>query len=101
MRGVIGMGAAAGLIPCPSALVVLLGAVAQHQIVLGLRLILAFSLGLAGTLTVLGLVVVHARRLMPKVPAGSRVMKLLPAMSALLIVLVGVVLTAQAVPEVL
>ena len=45
------MGASAGLIPCPSALVVLLGAVAQHQIALGLLLIVAFSLGLAATLT--------------------------------------------------
>ena len=45
------MGAAAGLIPCPSALVVLLGAIAQHQVGLGLLLIAAFSLGLAATLT--------------------------------------------------
>ena len=46
------MGAAAGLIPCPSALVVLLGAVAQGQIALGMLLIVAFSAGLAATLTV-------------------------------------------------
>ena len=41
-----------GLIPCPSALVVLLGAIAQHQVALGIVLIIAFSLGLAATLTV-------------------------------------------------
>ena len=52
-RSLIGLGAAAGLIPCPSALVVLLGAIAQHQIGLGLLLIVAFSLGLAATLTAL------------------------------------------------
>ena len=52
MRGLLAMGAAAGLIPCPSALVVLLGAVAQGQIALGMLLIVAFSLGLAVTLTV-------------------------------------------------
>ena len=34
-RGLLGMGAAAGLIPCPSALVVLLAAVSQHEIALG------------------------------------------------------------------
>ena len=45
------MGASAGLIPCPSALVVLLGAISQHEVGLGLLLILVFSLGLAGTLT--------------------------------------------------
>ncbi|HYI18619.1 MAG TPA: sulfite exporter TauE/SafE family protein, partial [Solirubrobacteraceae bacterium] len=57
-RGLVAMGVSAGLIPCPSALVVLLGAVAQHQIALGLLLIVAFSAGLAATLTALGLAVV-------------------------------------------
>src|SRR5919197_2538871 len=57
-RGIVAMGAAAGLIPCPSALVVLLGAVAQGQIALGMVMIVAFSLGLAMTITILGLTVV-------------------------------------------
>jgi ABC-type nickel/cobalt efflux system permease component RcnA len=57
-----GMGAAAGLLPCPSALVVLLAAISQHEVALGMLLIVAFSLGLAGTLTGLGVAVVHARR---------------------------------------
>ena len=59
-NGLIAMGASAGLIPCPSALVVLLGAVAQGEIALGMLLIVAFSVGLAATLTVLGLAVVFA-----------------------------------------
>jgi ABC-type nickel/cobalt efflux system permease component RcnA len=50
MRGLLTLGASAGLIPCPSALVVLLGAIAQGQIALGMLLIVAFSLGLAATL---------------------------------------------------
>ena len=61
-RGLLAMGAAAGLIPCPSALVVLLGAIAQGQIALGMLLIVAFSAGLAMTLTALGLAVVFAGR---------------------------------------
>ena len=51
-KGILGMGASAGLIPCPSALVVLLGAISQHQVGLGLLLITAFSIGLAATLSV-------------------------------------------------
>src|SRR5947209_2469887 len=35
-HSLIGMGASAGLIPCPSALVVLLAAISQHQVALGL-----------------------------------------------------------------
>jgi nickel/cobalt exporter len=99
-RGLLGMGAAAGLIPCPSALVVLLAAVSQHEVGLGMLLIVAFSLGLAATLTALGLAVVYARRLVPRLKL-PRLASALPAASALLIVGVGCVLTANAVPEVL
>ena len=99
-RGVLSMGAAAGLIPCPSALVVLLAAIAQHEVALGMLLIVAFSLGLAGTLTVLGLAVVHARRFVPPRIAASRAAALMPAASALLVMAVGFVLAARAVPGV-
>jgi nickel/cobalt exporter len=99
-RSLLGMGAAAGLIPCPSALVVLLGAIAQHEVALGLLLIVAFSIGLAGTLTGLGLLVVYARRVLPRLRADGRVATVVPAASALAIVIVGCVLTAQAVPGV-
>ena len=98
-RGLVGMGTAAGLIPCPSALVVLLGAIAQHQVGLGLVLIVAFSFGLAATLTALGLAVVYARRAFGRVRIPRSVVTGLPAVSAVLIVGVGLVLTAQAIPK--
>jgi len=100
-KGLLGMGTAAGLIPCPSALVVLLAAISQHEVALGLVLITAFSLGLAATLTGLGLVVVSARRWIPPRLAAGRLAAFLPAASAVLIVGVGCVLTAKAVPGVL
>jgi ABC-type nickel/cobalt efflux system permease component RcnA len=99
-RGLVGLGAAAGLIPCPSALVVLLAAISQHEVGLGLLLITVFSLGLAGTLTGLGLAVVRARRLLPRIRVSARIADALPALSALLIVAVGCVLTVRAVPGV-
>jgi nickel/cobalt exporter len=99
-RGLVGMGTAAGLIPCPSALVVLLAAISQHEVALGLLLIVAFSLGLAVTLTALGLAVVYARRLVPQRIASGRLAAALPAASALLIVGIGFALTARAVPGV-
>ena len=99
-RGLLGMGAAAGLLPCPSALVVLLAAISQHEVALGMLLIVAFSLGLAGTLTGLGLAVVHARRFVPPRIATSRVAALMPAASAVVIVALGLVLAARAVPGV-
>ncbi|MCP9489929.1 MAG: sulfite exporter TauE/SafE family protein [Solirubrobacteraceae bacterium MAG38_C4-C5] len=98
-RGVLGMGAAAGLVPCPSALVVLLAAVAQQQVALGMALIVVFSLGLAATLTVLGLLVVSARGWGGRLPVPRRIVSALPAASAVVIVAAGGLLTAQAVPQ--
>lgn len=99
-RAVLSMGASAGLIPCPSALVVLLAAVSQNELSLGLLLIVAFSVGLAGTLTALGLGVVYAKRLMPQLQFGGKVVAALPALSAVVIVVAGLALTVRAVPGV-
>lgn len=101
-RGVIAMGASAGLIPCPSALVVLLAAIAQGEIALGLLLIVAFSAGLALTLTVLGLGVVYAGRALSRVSVGGaagRAVAALPMVSAVVIMGVGCTLALQAVPQ--
>ena len=60
-RGILGVGVAAGLLRV-SALVVLLSAIAIHRIGFGFALIVAFSLGLAATITCIGLLAVLARR---------------------------------------
>ena len=67
---------------------------------LGLLLITAFSLGLAGTMTGLGLAVVYARRVTARLDFTSRLATALPALSAVVIVLVGCLLTAKAVVHV-
>jgi nickel/cobalt exporter len=96
-RSLLAMGASAGLLPCPSALVVLLAAVAQHQVALGLVLILAFSAGLAATLTAAGLVVVASGRALGRIGAPAGLLAALPTASALVIVAVGCALTLKAV----
>ena len=100
-KGILGVGIAAGLLPCPSALVVLLSAIALHRIGLGLALIVAFSFGLAATITGIGLVAVYARRAFSRVSLEGPIVRLLPAASAALILAVGVVITAKALPGVL
>jgi ABC-type nickel/cobalt efflux system permease component RcnA len=98
------MGISAGLIPCPTALVVLLAAISQHEIALGLLLIVVFSMGLASTLTALGLVVVYAKRLATRASSrinfSSRIVAALPALSTFVILALGIVLTAKALPDV-
>ena len=99
--GLLGVGVAAGLLPCPSALVVLLGAIALHRVGLGLALILAFSVGLAATVTAVGLVAVLARRAFSRLSLNGRLVRTLPAVSALVILAVGIGITVNALPEVL
>jgi ABC-type nickel/cobalt efflux system permease component RcnA len=100
-KGILGVGVAAGLLPCPSALVVLLSAIALHRVGLGLALIVAFSVGLAATITSIGLVAVMASRAFGRLSLNGPVVRALPAVSAALILAVGVVITAKALPGVL
>jgi nickel/cobalt transporter (NicO) family protein len=98
-RSILALGASAGLIPCPTALVVLLGAISQHRVGLGLVLIVAFSAGLAATLTGLGIAVVHASKALTRLNISGRLAGSASAVSAALIVVIGAVLTLQAVPQ--
>ena len=94
-------GSRRGLLPCPSALVVLLSAIALHRIGFGLALIVAFSLGLAATITSIGLVAVFAKRAFSRISFDGPIVRLLPAASALVILAVGIGITLNALPEVL
>ncbi len=98
-RSLVAVGVSGGLIPCPSALVVLLAAISLHRVGFGLLLILAFSVGLALTITGIGLVAVLAKQLFNRVSFEGRVVRLLPAASALVIVVAGVLMTAKALPK--
>ena len=62
LGSLLALGVSGGLLPCPSALVVLLAAIAIHNVTLGLALVAAFSLGLAAVLTAIGLLVVYSGR---------------------------------------
>jgi len=57
----LALAAAGGILPSPTAFVVLLGAVRAHRIGYGLSLILAFSVGLAAALVFVGLFALRAR----------------------------------------
>jgi nickel/cobalt exporter len=96
LRSLLAVGVSGGLLPCPSALVVLLAAISLHRIGFGLLLIVAFSAGLALTITGIGLVAVLARGAFRRLSFESGVVSLLPTISALVIVAAGVAMTARA-----
>jgi ABC-type nickel/cobalt efflux system permease component RcnA len=101
MRSLLAVGASAGIIPCPSALVLLLGAIALDRVGYGLVLVVAFSLGLAGLLSAIGLLILYARRFVERIPLDGRLAAAVPTLSALVIVALGLVLTVRAVPGIL
>jgi ABC-type nickel/cobalt efflux system permease component RcnA len=98
-RGLLALGISGGLLPCPSALVVLLSAIALNRVGYGLLLVIAFSLGLAGALTAVGLAFVYAGRLMKTLPAGGRLLRLAPVGSALVITCIGLAICYDALMQ--
>lgn len=96
---ILAIGISGGLVPCPSALVLLLSAIALHQIAYGLVLIGGFSLGLASVLTGLGLAAVYGQQWLENSPLGVGIIKRLSVVSALATVCIGLGLTTVALME--
>ena len=99
-RSLIAVGVSGGLLPCPSALVVLLAAISLHRVAFGMLLVVAFSIGLALTITGIGLVAVLARNAFGRLSFEGRLVSLLPTASAVAILVAGLVMTLHALPEV-
>lgn len=95
VRSLLTLGVSGGLLPCPSALVVLLSAIALHRVGFGILLIVAFSLGLAGVLTGIGILLAYARRLADRLPVDSSALRILPVFSACAVALLGVAVTVE------
>jgi ABC-type nickel/cobalt efflux system permease component RcnA len=98
-RSLLALGVSGGLIPCPSALIVLLGAIALNKIGFGLILVLAFSLGLAATLTAIGMMFIYAGRLFERFPSQEKMIRLLPVLSALFVSMIGAAIVWKALGE--
>lgn len=108
-RQLVGLGMFGGMLPCPSAIVVMLSAIALHRVALGLLLILAFSAGLAAVLSAIGFGLVYARAIGQRVPflqraasraaegsAGTLVARAFPVVSAAAVMAAGLVITLRA-----
>jgi ABC-type nickel/cobalt efflux system permease component RcnA len=112
LRSLIGLGIFGGMIPCPSAIVVMLGAIALHRVAFGLLLIVAFSVGLATVLTLIGFALVYAHAISRRVPlvrtlgahleghgGAATATRLLPVASAMAVVGAGLVVTLRALTQ--
>jgi ABC-type nickel/cobalt efflux system permease component RcnA len=97
----LALGISGGILPCPSALVVLLGAISLHRVGFGLILILAFSIGLAGVLTGIGLLFVTGRKILGRFNMTNPLLRVLPIVSAFIIMILGMAITLRALGEII
>ena len=95
-KSLLALGVSGGLLPCPSALVLMLSAINLNRVGYGLILTTAFSFGLAATLTAVGLIFVYGGYLFKGSRLReSRILKALPVMSAFVIACLGAVICYQ------
>ena len=108
-RGLVGMGIAGGLVPSPSALVVLLSAIALGRTIFGIVLVIGYGVGMAGTLTLAGVLLVRVRdryRERASAEAGrlrsfaARWTRLAPYFTAALVFVVGLGLVIRSLGSV-
>jgi nickel/cobalt transporter (NicO) family protein len=100
-RSLLAVGFAGGLVPSPSALLVLLGAIALGRVAFGLLLVVAYGLGMALMLVAAGLALVRARtwieRRAPR-PGRRRVAtlgRLVPIATSAIVIVVGLSLAIR------
>ena len=99
-RGLIGLGVAGGLVPSPSALLVLLAAVALGRTAFGIVLVLGYGVGMAVAFSAAGLLLVRLRGRIGRLTGSrsvTRVLAGLPILTACLVLVVGVGLVLRAV----
>ena len=94
-KGLTAIAVSGGLLPSPTALVVLLGAIALHRVAYGIVLVTTFSIGLAAALTVVGVLVLKARSVAQR-RFGMGFGTLMPGLSATAIFAIGLLLTVRA-----
>jgi len=94
-RSAVLAAASGNVAPCPAALVVLLAAIGLHRIGYGMVLIVAFSIGLAAVLTILGIAVVRGAAWLVARPRFDRAARFAPLVTAAVIATVGAVMLGQ------
>jgi ABC-type nickel/cobalt efflux system permease component RcnA len=97
LSSLVALGVTGGIVPCPAAVVVLLSALSLNRVGFGLILIVAFSVGLAAVLIIIGILMVYARGLMNRIHGeGPLIQRWLPLASSAVITLFGLGITMQA-----
>jgi ABC-type nickel/cobalt efflux system permease component RcnA len=107
MKMLLLLGITGGIVPCPTATIILLLGIGAKRVVGALYAVGIFSLGLALTLMLIGFMALYSRRFAARVlqdarhegelsTAGQRLLlQAVPALSGALVIALGVAITAN------
>jgi nickel/cobalt exporter len=92
----IALGISGGMVPCPSALILMLSAIALGHPGVGLVLLIGFSTGLALILMAFGMAAIYAKHLLPNSEStvNQPLFRLIPVFSAVVVICLGLAMTA-------
>jgi nickel/cobalt exporter len=99
-RSLIALGFVGGMVPSPSALVVLLGALALHRAWFGVLLVLGYGVGMAVVLVAAGMLLVRGGDVVARIgalrrPALARVAAAIPVLSVATVAGAGLLVVAR------
>ena len=97
LGGLVGLGLMHGIIPTTDALAVLLVALSVQQTLLGLGLILSYSLGIASVLTAIGVLFMTSQGLLQQVTRFATFSRWGPAIAAATVTLLGLAMIARTI----
>ena len=98
-RGLFALGLSGGMIPSVSALLVLIGSISIGRPVWGIVLTIAFGIGMATVLVGVGIALVHARKLVERIPAAGRLNlgQRVPVLTAAVVMVAGLLIAGQGI----
>lgn len=91
-KSLIALGISGGIVPCPSALALMLVAISIERVIWGIVLVCAFSAGLALVLSMLGIIAVGAKNIFNKIPSSGGFLNILPIISSAVVIIIGFVI---------
>ena len=97
LSGLVVLGLMHGIIPTPDALAILLVALSVERAVLGVALILAYSLGIASAMSAVGMLFLSSQKLLTRFPHFDTISRWIPAIAAIIVILLGLTIIARTV----
>jgi ABC-type nickel/cobalt efflux system permease component RcnA len=96
-KSLISLGLAGGIVPCPAALAIIILAVSKGTVLPGLAVVLSLSIGLGVTLVGIGILICKtSSSLLNNFDSESRIIKIMPLISGLIVTILGIIITVRA-----